>query len=379
MSGATNIMTSKPDHRQAFTIIELLVVITIILVLAGLLLAVIPAVQENARRSRTSAILALAAQALAAQRASVGGLTSIAEHPLASSRYPTGFVRASDGSAVAPAGLPLVGPDLGRLSDAQLATLLGSSRNRLLQNSDCFADLSAPGFYGTQRELMGVLGPALPEITQHIRLALTTTDQISTSISTVSGSRLPQGTLVMPGRRLDAKLVPIDFIDTAGERQKRGIPDSDPIDPSLSDPTQRRELMRTTVERALGGDQTTSELRILKALLEPPDDDPANLALDNRVWSPASLRSSTTAPGNTASIGHYRLRGLALHDAWGREVLVSTTPEGDIRLLSAGRDGFFALHPGPDLVFATAAQDPLTTGDDRDGRADNIHVGGSLP
>ena len=44
---------------------------------------------------------------------------------------------------------------------------------------------------------------------------------------------------------------------------------------------------------------------------------------------------------------------------------------GNVRLMSAGPDGVFAIHPGEDETFQSAADGGII-GDDQDGTTDNI-------
>jgi hypothetical protein len=64
---------------------------------------------------------------------------------------------------------------------------------------------------------------------------------------------------------------------------------------------------------------------------------------------------------------------MAVYDAWGNELQMSTTSKDNLIVESAGADGVFRWGPGPDGVYQT---DAFTTarvpaGDDRIGWTDN--------
>lgn len=311
-------------HRplNGFSLIELLVVVSIIGVLAGMLLVVSNMLRESAKRSRTSAIQQIIQQALSLQAAQHGGLPSPAEHPLAGSRAPrTSFVRA-DGAhtAVNPSGMALLG--------ATVADLTTGS-DRLLLPNDLLADPDIPGLYGVARSRLGILG--------------------------------------------------MDTIDeTAYFRIKLGSP---PVDPTVATnylavaptetPAQRQALLQFWIPGS-----PWSELVKLGAVNTPTDDVAAHLIGNGRVWSPeaAGAKASPCRIKDSGTWKSYRLRGAVIVDGWGREMLFSVIDGHSVNLESAGRDGFFRWNHGPDDVFQT---DPwgARAGDDTDASLDNVTLG----
>lgn len=310
-------------RRFAFTLIEMLVVISIIALLAGLLLAGVGPLKNMAKRNTTSAICQGVQQALHVRAAAFGGMIEPAEHPLAASAAPRDpFARAGTGTAVAPNGEALRGVPL---------TLLNvSDQSQLLLDDDCFSDISSPHMYGMPRHSMTILGAGL---------------------FTVTGYRLlRQGTVI----------ITTPHTDLAG----RVVPD-----PLL--PPTTGAASTSLISTALGKAGSEGELAKLKALWTPPDDDAANLFHQNRLYRVPSTIDGTVTQGGV----RYRLRGTAIYDAWGNEILYSIGEKDALIITSAGRDGHFRFHPGGDGIFQTAAQADAVTGDDKDASTDNIRIG----
>jgi hypothetical protein len=138
---------------------------------------------------------------------------------------------------------------------------------------------------------------------------------------------------------------------------------------------------------ALDASTALSELRSAGALFCPPDDeidDPAHLIKGGLVWSKDLKGERSWRPGfvKDSPIGNgkadwmpYRLRGAAIYDDWGREILVSPANNGGIRLMSAGADGVYVIDPGPNKVLDTDPDTARVSGDDREGVLDNVRVG----
>ncbi|MBA3686838.1 MAG: hypothetical protein H0W72_16580, partial [Planctomycetes bacterium] len=96
-------------------------------------------------------------------------------------------------------------------------------------------------------------------------------------------------------------------------------------------------------------------------------------------WQAGRVRCGVIDAG--ASTGQpdwkrYQLRGIAIYDAWGREILCRWSSSGGLLLLSAGADGCVRWHPGQDSAYATVADATAPAGDDRDAQRDNIVVQG---
>lgn len=305
--------------RAGFTLIEMLVVITLIALLAGLVIASIGPIRQAARKSTTQAILQGIQQAMQVRSAKVGGFIAPAEHPLAGSKAPRRpFVR-SGGSAVAGTGMALVGV---------LPTMLpAGDQGRLLLPDDHFADTSVPLLYGMPRRELGIIGAGLATVTQRRILP-----------EPIGG-----GTIAAP--------------DSVGR---------------LDDPGEGVDAVGKMVEIVLGA--TRTELGKLGAIYEAPDD--TNLIADDRVWSPQAAGVTLRLVNKPTIAGTvYRLRGTGLYDAWGCEILYAIDGQDRVVLQSAGKDGAFRWSPGPDGTFQTTAEASGPGGDDRDASADNVVVG----
>ncbi len=311
-------------RRFAFTLIEMLVVISIIALLAGLLLAGVGPLKNMAKRNTTSAICQGVQQALHVRAAALGGMIEPSEHPLAASAAPRdAFVRAGTGTVVAVNGEALGGVPLTRLNVGD--------QSRLLLDDDRSSDPTSPHMYGLSRREMTILGAGLTAVTGY-RL-------------------LPQGTgtLASPtsnfGRVVPQPAIPPVIIGGAAST--------------------------SLISTALGKAGSEGELAKLKALWTPPDDDVANLFHQNRLYRVGSTIDGTVTQGGV----RYRLRGTAIYDAWGNEILYSLGAKDALIITSAGRDGHFRFHPGGDGAFQTAAEADAVAGDDKDAATDNIRIG----
>lgn len=306
----------------AFTLIELLVTVAIIAVLAGLILAGAGPLRQQAMRQRTQATIQNVLQALATQAATSGGSIDPTEHPLAGSQAPRpAFVRASGGN-VAATGEALRGVALGELADAGAA-------DRLLLPDDRYAEPGVPLLYGLERRAIGILGAPRSEVTAYRRLT------VARGVTTVAS--------------------------TAGFAV---VPDAD---------TQAHDR---EVRRLLG-EGVLAELSAQNAAWAPPDDLTVNLAWQDRVWA-GPITTTSRRPGSRMTDPGdgqdkpYRIRGLGIYDAWGRELLFAPAPGGGLRLGSAGRDGGFRFSAAPGSGFATPAQADAPVHPDRDAASDNI-------
>jgi type II secretory pathway pseudopilin PulG len=357
---------SRLSHPSlvGFTVIELLVVIAVIATLAGLTLTSVNVIRTGARKSTTGTILACVRQGMDLALATSGATFSPVEHPLAGSRPPRAIfsgLRGQTWNAVSRtavggariANLDTTGEALSGLQEWELGNPVTNlaERQRLLIGDDTFADPSVPLLYGLSRSACRILGASLGASTRYRELPK---------------PRPPAKTLVAAG------YASADF------------PDSNHlISGSLSAKDSERIL-----SYILGASGIRSELESLKALRSPPDDDAANrihlpTALGSgaddagRVWSAEPLTGNDLWKPGLIQDGHpdwkpYQLRGLAIYDAWGREILCSFSQTGGMILQSAGADGCMRWHPGVDAVYQTNADDGVASGDDRDATFDNI-------
>jgi len=319
--------------RRGFTIVELLVVVAIIVVLSGMLIAGIGAFDRAQKRQRTVIILETVRQAVELTRAQQGSAASPVEHPLAASFNDAGtpraaFVRAGGGALPTGGLVALTGVAPGNL---------GSSADRLLLADDRCADAKVPLLYGLRRDAATVLGAAQRHITRYRRLKQQATETVR---------------IADPDDRV-------------------AFPDEKHLVASLDGP----EANKVALDYLLAVGNASTELSRLNALSTPPDDLPEHFVASARAWSKGTPIASRFRPGHLRDGGTwkpYRLRGLAIYDAWGVEVLCSILSDGVVRLVSAGPDGAMRWLPGNGTDYATAPEADAPSGNDSDASRDNV-------
>jgi prepilin-type N-terminal cleavage/methylation domain-containing protein len=337
-------------RRNAFTIMELLVVLVIILLLAGLMLAGVDALRRQSQKQKTATVISGIKLALETTGAQRGGTVSSVEHPLAGSSHIPGarsvFIRSSGGAGLNTTGEALVVQDLNWIPAAD--------RSRVILPDDLYvgaADKSscpAPALYGMPRSSLRVLGAADQTITRFRRLPGPGTVYWDSAA----------GALRTP---LTAQIYP------------------DPLHLYAPVIESTLEAESAAVIAYVMGHTAGKEMRDLGAVVRADSgvamwsgrirrDDLDGEA--RSVWEPATYRDSD------GSWYRYRLRGQAFYDAWGVEILVYQGPAG-IQVLSAGPDGCFRWSPGVDGVFQTEPGAAQPAGDDEDGSIDNLSSGGA--
>jgi prepilin-type N-terminal cleavage/methylation domain-containing protein len=337
--------------RDGFTFVELLIVIAVISILAGMLLAAAGPIREAVKKSKTRTIVAdiQLAMATISGDAAYG---SPVEHPLAGSsakaRPRPIFVRAADGSTVDDTAPALV------ISDPALLPL--TDRKRVLMPDDRYQGSASPDtcplplLFGVQRSRIRILGATSDAITTYRRLPGANSEQY---VKASNQLKQPYDNSLYPDR---------EYL----------------VSPVLASGQTLETESKDALEKVLS--QYRSEILQKGGLFTA---DPADGAwiCEDRAWRPnAGITASATGwkPGFVLDGGtwkRYRLRGTALYDAWGNEILCSIQVNDAVRVESAGRDGVFRWHPGADGKYQTAANDPVPAGDDRDGERDNVSAG----
>lgn len=351
-----------------FTIVELLVVIVVIALLSAMIVAGASALGVSSKKRKTETILAALRQGIELAAAGKGSVLAPVEHPLAGSR-PGRLVfaglrdRAADGTGGAwVATLDATGEALTGAPEWQVQA---PHNRRVLMDDDRFADTDVPMLYGAERRVLRVLGAEMAASTWYRRLPTAKPGEAA----------LPQ-----PYDGANPR-----YADELCLVRGRGAA----ID------------NKRALDYLFGGGTVLSELAALKAVYAPPDDDApkrispptpvAGMDGDGRVWSPdgrdpsdglarwepGRMRDGLIDAGpdsGSPDWKRYRLRGLGFYDAWNREILVSQTAAGGVRLLSAGPDGVLCWAPGGNLTIDTPADANAPAGDDKDGARDNVEI-----
>jgi len=363
------VMIDTTPMRKGFTIIELLVVIAILAVLMGLVMAAVGMVSKSGKKSKSDTILGVVGAAVAKRAAETGGGGVFGLHPLANfSAYeadiaydedgdgtPDGthhvsvrrsvFVRRDGGDAVARDGLGLR-MDEGRdheWSHSSTAMLLDSDVFMGVE-SESPAECDLPLLYGVPRERLYTFTPAS---------GLSEYRRVAGADGQMGGSDDPRPHLFLNRDRFD--------LNDEGAYEA----EADDYFAYVFGPYE-------------------NELRQLGAVVAAVEDDEADtpLVCDNRIRVVESGATAVWRPGRIKlqrdgkDAWHlYRLRGKAIYDAWGREILAFSTERGNT-YASAGEDGVFEIDPGADMIYQTdPMDDPSGAGDsdndDVDGTVDN--------
>ncbi|MBA2480971.1 MAG: type II secretion system protein [Planctomycetes bacterium] len=339
--------------RSGFTMLELLMVVAIIAILTGMILAVVGPVRRSVMKGKTNAILAEVRLALATVAAD-GSQIAPVEHPLAGTALPApGFPR--------PIFLRADGTPVNLTAEAIIVTDMTwvdvTFRPRVMLPNDRFRGVVTAGdlplLYGMPRGRIGILGAADENITTYRRLPSLKVGydkspgvlKDPTSANYPDDAFLIKPTISPPDKLEDRSTKAVDYLlsfHRAGILQKGGIFTS-------------------------GADGIT--------------------LFNNRVWTAQPSANPTPGvkkkdyetfpnwqPGRVldGSWIRYRLRGSAIYDAWGNEILCSMGANDAIRLESAGNDGVFRWFPGQDGVYQTNPTDLAASGDDLNGELDNV-------
>lgn len=345
--------------QQGYSLLELLFVIAIIVILAGITVGGFAMLNRGSQKARTATIIETVRQSLESFSAEQAGFVQQVEHPLAGSYGDSSYPRMIFRRSVANGEALLTGvkgqQSLG-LRGVSLSVLPVAERDRLLLDDDRYSDDRVPMLYGVQRQHLGLLGAAVPRVVKYRRIP-TTTDAISN----------PDDTSLYP----DLTCL---------------VESGDP--PSAS---------KRLLDHVFGASGATSTLSKLKAFRLTSESTGAGICY-GRVWSTTGTAAHTMITGETSwDLGRmidpehpiytsgpnnnkprwvpYTPRGLHLIDAWGNEILYSVPVAGGIpRLISAGADGCFCWSPGKDSIYQTNAEGTHAVNDDKDATRDNVQL-----
>jgi prepilin-type N-terminal cleavage/methylation domain-containing protein len=390
-------VTKRPLSRlSGFTLIELIVVISIMAILSALIIAAVQGLTGKAKEKKTGVIIRAVETGIYLAVASRGSAISPAEHPFAGSRadavgqFMRGDPRWSPNTPVSTSSTALKGvPNPSYLG--------GVEPGNLMMPSDIYKEIKVPILYGAKREDIGVLQSLRKVVTKYRMLPMPPSGQ-TTVLSPVTGA-------VASSYQGDANTdFPDTLIPTTGQI-------ADVTFGTLAD-------AKSALDYLFGSSSAQAELSALKALynadptlpnsvnkftvgIEPrtagganPQEmlaytdaengiDPDTKTIVNK-WKPGYISVSSksgTPPKRTLAAGstwvRYRLAGLAVYDAWDNELFVTIGANDKYRVLSAGADGVLAVNPGKDNAFGsltvdTTSGDLKLTGDDTDGAKDNV-------
>ena len=389
-------MTKRPLSRlSGFTLIELIVVISIMAILSSLIIAAVQGITGKAKEKKTGVIIRAVEVGINLAVASRGSSISPAEHPFAGSRadaagqFMRGDPRWSPNTAVSTSGTALKG--------VPNPSYLSADQNKLMMPSDIYNEIKVPILYGAKREDIGVLQSLRKVVTTYRLLPMPPSGQ-TTVLSPVTGAVATsyQGdtnadfpdTLIPTtgqladvtfGKLADAKSA-LDYLFGSSSAQAELS--------SLkalynADPTLPKDLNKFTFgieSRTVGG--VTEPLVYTNAFTGGKGKDSDTYVVEKK-WKPGFI--AVTKGGTTATLAktsstwvRYRLPGLAVYDAWDNELFVTVGANDKYRVLSAGADGVLAVNPGKDNMINTTSLTgdmreklPLT-GDDTDGAKDNV-------
>lgn len=396
--------------RRAFTLIELLAVMAILAVLAGIVLAAAGPVREAVRRSRTESILAILRVSLETSAATRGAAVAPAPHPLAGTAAPRSLFR-RNGVDLDTSGEALWLEDPGWV--ATMTPAMCSAVDRFVGR---VVAGDVPMFYGVERCRMAILGIDNCRITEHRRVPAPTgrwdADRDGKTDPPFTSARLPDRDFLVSGGWTAVvsdggsgfTMPPVVAVSGSGSGAMadtilgdRNGPDAGRVvgmaissfgrgwtsPPVLSAPgvTLAARIWDDGAQRAALlaaiGEAGLDQLAQLGAIDTTPDDlSHGTLLFDELLWSPPAPPAEPRLAPCQALVGgswrRYRLRGPALYDSWGGEILVWRTAAGGWGIESAGRDGCFRWHPGADGTYQTDVTADTPSGDDRDASRDNL-------
>ncbi len=325
--------------RTAFTLAEVLMVMTIIALLAAMVLGGSAVLRDSSAKTRVRAALQTVRASLEA-RASSGALVAPVVHPFANTDERVGagralWVRAGTSGFAANEAVTRAGSLAIEVADP--SWVVSAERARVLLPDDLFQGVEAaddtPHLKGLSRRELMVLGSAAGLVSQ-IRLPDPTKERWA-------------------DRNNDGQLdTPYDFSTGAYLRSSWWRMEVGDLATSAT------EQAGSDFWSRILGPEAYEDLAKAKILVASPASWP--LGIGNRVRMPTV--EQVDPDGATVAVAGtpvpYRLRGTALYDVWGTEVLAWTDADGRLILESAGKDGHFRTR--------------RVDGVDRDASIDNI-------
>ena len=180
-------MTKRPlNNRGGFTLIELIVVISIMAILSTLIMAAVQGLTGKAKEKKTGVIIRAVEVGINLAIASRGSAISPAEHPFAGSQADAGgsryaFIRGDSrwAGSVSTSGMALKG--------VPNPNYMSVEPGYLMMPSDIYNEIKVPILYGAKREDIGVLQSLRKVVTKYRILPMPPNGQ-TTVLSPVTGA-----------------------------------------------------------------------------------------------------------------------------------------------------------------------------------------------
>lgn len=376
---------------KAFTLLELLATITIILLLSGLSLAAANLVSASTKRTKTSLILShvligIEKSAINTQ-INLSGIT----HPLAASAEPRPpFIRA-DTSITA---LRTTSDGWEALSVQNINWVNEDARDRVLLDSDIYADPDVPLLYGIERAKCSILGASSRWVTSYRNLPspIAGTPYAEGAISNPT-LRTPYDNTIYPDKWFLIRpattvwkgattesftLTQFEIVRDASELPFPGL--TAIVDSEWSDAWGKsaQSAFQTALSSEIDNLASLGAIKNSTSTQLPLLTKSESTIHGNRIRRDTSAPFSRTfKPGtlrtNDGNWIRYRINGPCLYDAYGQEIIVYRLPNGSLQAESAGPDGVLRWLPpqsGYPPTFKPNATDPVSGV--KNGALDNI-------
>lgn len=331
--------------RGGFSMIELVIVVSVIAVLSGLILAAVGLVDTKTKDARTVAISSTARTAVSQRGVETGGSEFTCVHPFANltdnseGLKRARWFRADEERTLEQGGIALATTEQGLLKGWIPEALKGN----LIMDSDLFAGVyevaDCPVYFGVKRYAMRMVGSGYG-INKYRR--------VSGPPGSKGGVDDPRDYLFVMNR---------DYADLSNDEEvvRRSV-----------------DLFEYTFGSHL------NELKSLRGIKLIDESAGGELFLNERAWAmgapedfwrPGCIRG---VAGSGEGWFEYRLRGMYLCDGWGREMLGFSLDSG-FCFASAGEDGVYHVDPGPNgVIDVYVGRDISGEIDDVDGQSDNL-------
>lgn len=384
--------TAARPGQCAFTLIELLIVMTVIVILSSLILTAVGVVRSAITKAKTQSGVAIAQQSLSS-RAAEGLPVDTVPHPLAATAAHDRLGVAVRRAVFIRAGGASDGSDHQRTGEALRVddlTWLSSDSERTIADDDRYAGHEAAGdvppYFGLRRDQLQILNAACETWAEYRQLP----ERVGVYVDPGDADKLrsPYDATIYPDERylrsarlegrqslesLSSLLFRTAFGDQLDHLSDLGLI----LESPAVDGSDRANWITVTETITLSG-ATSAWQRPIDVIAPPTGTyDPAH-----RVWWPSTDRASAWRP-RTHRLADgwqpYQQRGLSLIDSYQGELLCRRVGDNTYLISSPGLDGHFLLAPGGNGVYDTDlsafdALDPSTIGgDDRPMSEDNIN------